>query len=158
MAKKLVDDSPMLKMGGWYEHCIEEPIRDVVKVLRNHGFNTECSCGHEMYIQCKLSVDGEIGRLHDLLYCYFSERKESVDYEIIVRHKVVDGHSYTSMDVQLPKGYDKVYSLEEAKQWFNSHPIGKEVICIYKEGEHKCSDYSRAEVVYEDEDEDFGTL
>lgn len=150
--KKLVDDGEMLKKGGWYEHCIEEPVRDIVRLLRDHGFNTDCSCGHEMYIQCRLSLDGEIKRLHDLLHCYFTERKEPIDYDIIVRHKVVDGHSYTSLDVQLPKEHDKVYSLEEAKQWFNSHPVGKEVLCIYKEEEYKCKDYSKAEDVYKMEE------
>ena len=148
--EKLTEDSPMLKIGGWYEHCIEEPIRDVVKLLRDHGFNTECSCGHGygMYIQCQYIVDGEIQRLHDLLHCYFYEQGKPIDYEIIVRHKVVNGHSYTSLDVQLPKKYDKVYSLEEARQWFDTHPAGREVMCIYKDEEYLCKDYSKAEGVY----------
>ncbi len=31
----------------WYEENIEEPIRPLVHLLRENGFNTECSCGHE---------------------------------------------------------------------------------------------------------------
>ena len=30
---------------------IEEPIRDAVRLLRDNGFNTTCSCGHEMSIE-----------------------------------------------------------------------------------------------------------
>lgn len=30
----------------WYEKNIEEPLRNLVKLLRDNGFNTECSCGH----------------------------------------------------------------------------------------------------------------
>jgi len=141
-------EDKMLKMGGWYEHCIEEPVRDVVRLLRDHGFNTDCSCGHKMYIQCQFSLDGELERLHNLLYCYFAERKEPIDYEIIVRHKVVDGYSYTSLDVQLPIEYEEVCSLEEAKYWFNSHPVGEEVLCVHQEEKYKCKDYSQAEDVF----------
>jgi len=35
----------------WYEKYIEEPIRPLVKLLRNNGFNTTCSCGHQMYVE-----------------------------------------------------------------------------------------------------------
>lgn len=33
---------------------IEEPIREAVKMLRNRGVNTICSCGHEMWIAVAL--------------------------------------------------------------------------------------------------------
>lgn len=62
---------------NWYEENIEEPIRDVVKHLRDNGFNTECSCGHEMSIQIGHSLDGELMRLHSLLFGYFAEKKEN---------------------------------------------------------------------------------
>ena len=90
-------------MGNWYECCVEEPVRDLVKVLRNHGFNTECSCGHEMYVQCGYHPEGEIRRLHDLLYCYMSENKKKINYEILVRVSVIDGHVTASLDVRFPK-------------------------------------------------------
>lgn len=40
---------------NWYEENIEESIIPLVKLLRDNGFNTECSCGHEMYVQCSIS-------------------------------------------------------------------------------------------------------
>lgn len=33
---------------------IEEPIRDTVRLLRDNGFNTTGSCGHEMWIELDL--------------------------------------------------------------------------------------------------------
>ncbi len=53
----------------WYEKYIEEPVRDTVKLLRNNGYNTKSSCGHEMIVMCELSlVDSGIDRLDTLLY------------------------------------------------------------------------------------------
>jgi len=83
-------------MADWYEECIEEPIRNLVKLLRNSGFNTECSCGHEMYVQCQYFPEGEIQRLHELLYNNGYE-----NYEINVIVKVMDGHIYPSLDVKI---------------------------------------------------------
>jgi hypothetical protein len=54
---------------NWYDKYIEEPIRDLVRLLRDNGFNTECSCGHKMYVQCQyITDDGAIARLDKLLY------------------------------------------------------------------------------------------
>jgi len=82
----------------WYEECIEEPIRDLVKLLRDNGFNTECSCGHEMYVQCQYLLDGEIFRLHKLLF-----NAGYRDYEIDLKVRVMDGHQYPTMDVKIGK-------------------------------------------------------
>lgn len=38
----------------WYNENIEPEIRAVVKLLRDNGINTECSCGHEMYVQFQI--------------------------------------------------------------------------------------------------------
>ena len=40
-------------MTDWYSQ-IEPEIRDLVRLLRNNGFNTTCSCGHEMTIDVDL--------------------------------------------------------------------------------------------------------
>lgn len=53
---------------NWYEERIEEGIRKEVKLLRDNGFNTECSCEHKMYVQCSLIPSGEIQRLDNLLF------------------------------------------------------------------------------------------
>jgi len=77
---------------GWIENNIEEQIRPEVKLLRDNGFNTECSCHHEMYVQCQLLIDGELMRLHTLL---FNNGYRNYTIEWVL--KVMNGHSYPSM-------------------------------------------------------------
>ena len=77
------------KQSDWYDNNIEEPIRDLVRILRNNGFNTECSCGHEMYIQCQYIPEGEVKRLHDLIYNYFNGLR---DYKIELLLMIKNGH------------------------------------------------------------------
>lgn len=87
----------------WYDN-IEPEVRDLVKYLRNNGINTECSCGHEKYIQCQHVIDGNIKELHNLLYCYFCGNGDSCpEYEIEVRVQVIRGNVYSSLDIKLPK-------------------------------------------------------
>ncbi len=90
-------------MDNWYDKYIEPEVRDLVKYLRDNGVNTECSCGHEMYIQCQYSVDGFIQDLHCLLFNYLYTKKIPINYEINISHKVIDGHSYTTLNIELPK-------------------------------------------------------
>lgn len=52
---------------NWYEETIEEPLRDLVSILRNHGFNTTSSCGHGMVVEMEFYLDKDITRLYDLL-------------------------------------------------------------------------------------------
>lgn len=85
------------EVGNWYE-IIEEPVRGLVKVLRDNGFNTECSCGHEMYVQCQYLLDGEIQRLHNLLF-----NNGYRDYTIDIKIQIIDGHQYPSMDIRIHK-------------------------------------------------------
>jgi len=89
----------------WYEDNIEEPIRDLVKFLRNNGVNTECSCGHDMYIQCQYIPDGSIQDLIKLLYVYFYDVKgrSHFDFEIAINIKVKEGHQYRTLDIKLLK-------------------------------------------------------
>ncbi len=88
------------KNENWYEEWIEQPIRDVVKLLRDNGFNTECSCGHEMYVQCQYLMDGDIHRLHQLIWHYLHNVGKPIDFEIAVLVRVMDGHAYSSLNVE----------------------------------------------------------
>jgi len=76
---------------NWYEENIEEPIRDIVKLLRDNGFNTTCSCGHEMYVEGDIVIDSELQRLHNILYTHFCEKKLTPNYEIVFLVKVENG-------------------------------------------------------------------
>jgi glutamate racemase len=51
----------------WYDQ-IEKPVRELVRLLRNNGFNTTSSCGHEMWIQMEwYGFEEEARKLYNLL-------------------------------------------------------------------------------------------
>lgn len=56
------------KPQDWYEEKIEEPIRPLVKLLRDNGFNTISSCGHKMYVDMEQYTDEDATRLFHLLW------------------------------------------------------------------------------------------
>jgi hypothetical protein len=53
----------------WYER-IEQPLKEIIHILRNNGFNTTCSCGHypNPYIQMEWYDGAEDFRLWSLLH------------------------------------------------------------------------------------------
>jgi hypothetical protein len=69
----------------WYNK-IELGVRDVVKLLRNNGINTECSCEHERYIQCAASGNGRIIQEIDTLLFNYGYRDYIIEY-IFERNK-----------------------------------------------------------------------
>jgi len=88
---------------NWYTENIEEGVRDLVRLLRDNGFNTECSCHHDMYIQCQYVCNGSLFDLHNLIYNYLYERGEKLDYRIEVVMEVKDGHQYCSLNIDFSK-------------------------------------------------------
>jgi len=88
-------------MKDWYEEKIEEPLRDLVKILRNNGVNTTCSCGHEMYIQCAFSPGYDDPMKIGLLVSnYLLENKIICTYDITfrIRHRNISPSHYISID------------------------------------------------------------
>jgi hypothetical protein len=53
-------------LGEWYGK-IEPGIRSVVRLLRDNGWNTTCSCEHEMYVDVDLLSMGDCERLATFL-------------------------------------------------------------------------------------------
>ena len=55
-------------MDNWHE-VIEEPLRNLVQLLRSNGFNTYSSCGHlpKPYIRMEWYEDEQITQLYNLL-------------------------------------------------------------------------------------------
>lgn len=48
--------------------CVEGPLRNLVRLLRNNGFNTYSSCGHlPPYVQMEWYEDEQITQLYNLL-------------------------------------------------------------------------------------------
>lgn len=96
----------------WYEEYIEEPIRDIVRYLRNNGVNTECSCGDDMYVQCQYILDGSLERIHSLVYNYLHEKGVPINFTIEVHHRVLEGHSYNAIEIRLPTREKKFLTSE----------------------------------------------
>jgi hypothetical protein len=87
----------------WYELNIEEGIRPLVKLLRDNGFNTTGSCHHDMEITIDIHLDGEMQRLHNLLF-----NSGYRDYSISMCINVSDGYIVDKwMQVVLCKKEDK---------------------------------------------------
>ena len=88
------------QQDNWYDKNIEPKVRKLVRLLRDNGFNTECSCEGtkdgkgKPNVQLQYMADGEVQRLHDLLFS-----NGYMNYVIKVHYKVWDGHSYPSMEV-----------------------------------------------------------
>jgi len=90
-------------MNTWYKDRIEEPVRDIVRILRNNGINTECSCGHEKYIQCQYIPEVDVQDIHMLLWNYLHSLGDNdPTFTISVEHKVIKGHQYSSLQIDLP--------------------------------------------------------
>lgn len=83
-------------MNDWYDN-IEEPVRELVRHLRNNGINTTCSCGHDMYIQADVIPDGSFKHLHDLLFNYLTENELNVEYDITFRLEVRNGRPWRTL-------------------------------------------------------------
>lgn len=83
----------------WYERFIEKPIQPLVKLLRDNGFETFSSCGHEMNCYCHYLMDGEIKRLYDLLI-----NNGFLHFFIEVK---IGGKDFSSIIVKIPTEEDK---------------------------------------------------
>jgi len=97
-------------MTDWYDENIEEPVREIVRLLRNNGFNTECSCGHDMYVQCEYDMRDGTSDLHRLLF-----HNGFQNYTIHICHQVMDGHTYIHADIQFGEGWD--VAVARKKKW-----------------------------------------
>lgn len=86
----------MIAGMNWYDEFIEAGARDVVKVLRENGINTECSCHHNMTIQCGYVIDGQLMDIHNLLFNHFTATGEKVTYTVTITHKVCNGYTLST--------------------------------------------------------------
>ena len=98
----------------WYNSHIEEPIRELVYRLRNDGINTECSCGHRMYVQCQFLDDCET---FNIIYNIMCDLKIN-NYQIIYVETVRDGYKFQGFDIQLP---DKRGLYQSEIKWVDNY-------------------------------------
>ena len=108
----MVNNTTNIRDTGSRFKVICKRCKDVFEVIRNwvggirrvdnencNPAICKCSCHHEMYVQCQLVVDGELERLHILLF-----NSGYNNYTIESTLKVMDGYSYPTMQVLF---YDK---------------------------------------------------
>ena len=76
---------------------LEPDIREIVRALRNAGINTECSCGHEMYVQCQ-TTDPTLEL--NIIYTVLNEL-DIKDFDIILTARVYEGHWYKGLVIRL---------------------------------------------------------
>jgi len=84
-------------MSDWYD-CIEPGVRDIVRHLRNEGFNTICSCEHEMLVQ--IACDAEDLRRLWTAMCEFMGN--SNDWSIAFHWQ--DWHRFAEVRFRMPDG------------------------------------------------------
>ena len=70
-------------MNDFYSE-IEEPIRELVRGLRDNGINTTCSCGHKMYIEADITLDGVLQTIDRVLFNYLTEHDMDSKYSITI--------------------------------------------------------------------------
>jgi len=97
---------------------IEDGVRDWVRRLREAGINTECSCGHEGYIQCQsFDAPTELARIRAALHGH-----GLWDYEIIFTYRC-HGENY--------EGYGQ--SIEVRSKAFKARLIPQDGLPVTKE-------------------------
>lgn len=99
---------------NWYEEKIEEPIRELVKSLRDNGINTEQSCGHRMFVQCQFLDKCDT---FDTIYGIMCELKIK-DYQIIYQEDVRGGYRFRGFYIQLP---DKNNQYQNEIKWNDNY-------------------------------------
>jgi hypothetical protein len=78
----------------WYEENIEEGVRFPVRLLRDNGVNTECSCEHDKTIQCQYINDGHIQHIDSTL---FDAGFRNYDIKLYMTRE--DGHLRSFVDI-----------------------------------------------------------
>lgn len=86
-------------MKDWYDIYIEEPIRDIVKLLRNNGINTTSSCGHKMTVECEYYIgNDEVFRIYHLLYNHGYR-----NFNLTAVIEVIEGHPHSFIEISIFK-------------------------------------------------------
>ena len=94
------------KFPDWYD-CIEEPIRPIVRLLRDNGFNTTCSSGDKMWVECESYDDGDVTRCMNLLI----EHGYSSNYLGVMltvekfSHRGIYWKRYMRVQIGMPDGF-----------------------------------------------------
>lgn len=88
-------------MDDWYERMIEPEVRELVRLLRNNGINTVCSCGHDMHVEADYMCDESIKETYDLVYNWLFENKKPITFKITWEVNVIDGCPFWGLLIEI---------------------------------------------------------
>lgn len=105
---------------NWYEENIEPEIRNIVRILRNNGINTESSCGHRMEIQFQILDSEEVNNLDRILYNEgFRDYKIECYYTRYREHLYLTGIVFFPVEGKYPVQEEQIVALEQYYQQKN---------------------------------------
>jgi hypothetical protein len=90
-----------MKDNGWYEKKIEPEVRELVRLLRNNGVNTTCSCGHEMFIEASYIPDESIMETYRLICNHLHENHIPRRFRAKWEVTVIDGSPFWHIEIDL---------------------------------------------------------
>ena len=94
---------------SWYEEHIEEGVRFPVKLLRDNGINTSCSCEHDKYVQCDNYVND--GHIQHIDYVLFNAGYRNYTIEMHLTRE--DGHLRNFIDIKFDDLEEPIKKLAE---------------------------------------------
>jgi hypothetical protein len=90
-------DEDDVYMNKFYQE-MEPAVRPIVKLMRDHGFNTKWSCGHVRYVELEAYSEGDAQKLLDLLV-----GKGYRDFWVNLRLGFLEGQQYGYIRVDFGK-------------------------------------------------------
>ena len=96
-------------MIDFYEQ-LEPAVRPIVKLLRDQGFNTTCSCGHVRYVEMETDGDGDARRLVDTLI-----EAGHTNFHVVLSWQFVGGKHYRLLRVEFGRDITGQFLQEVAK-------------------------------------------
>ena len=107
---------------NWYLN-IEEPIREIVKTLRDNGINTFCSCGHGMWVQCETyDPSDELKTIYNVMHEIGINK-----YRVILVDDVVEGFPYKHIEIQFPDSKGEYYFRFSDNEDYEQRKIDKTI-------------------------------
>jgi len=85
-----------MAVTDWYEENVEPGVRDVVRLLRDNGFNTVSSCDHDMSVTMEWYMPATVQYLAEFLVEHGFD-----GFAVVAKIGVVDGRWNRWLRVEL---------------------------------------------------------
>lgn len=106
-------------MNNWYKFNIEDPLKDIIKNLRDNGINTFCSCGHKRYIQCEThDIATEIDTIYNVLV-----EMDIEEYKVNIHVEYSRTYFYHKfLEITFPDENGKYYNISKDNPDYIQYP------------------------------------